>query len=248
MPVNNILKEDLIKLGIKKDDTILMHSSLSSLGYIEGGADTVIDTLLDVLSEGTLLIPALSFDFVTGDNPVFDIKNTSSCVGKISETFRKREGVIRSMHPTHSVCGIGKYANEILKEHINSDTPVGKDSPFALLPKYKGKVLMLGCKLYPNTSFHGIEEKGNVSYVLSPEKREYTLIDENGIQTKKEYFYHYIDENGFGQRYDRIGELMGLKPSKVLNADCYLIDAEKMWDVALDKLKEDEQYFVELRK
>lgn len=91
MGVNDQIKNDLLKLGIKKDDTILMHSSLSALGYIEGGADTLIDTLLDVLCEGTLLMPALSYDFVTGDNPVFDVNNTQSCVGKVTETFRKKQ-------------------------------------------------------------------------------------------------------------------------------------------------------------
>ncbi len=243
--INSKLKEALLKLGLNKDDTVLVHSSLSSLGYVEGGADTVIDTLLDVLSNGTLLMPALSYSTVTEENPVFSINNTQSCVGLISETFRKRAGVIRSMHPTHSVCAMGKYAKEILSHHINSETPVGEDSPFALLPKYHGKILMLGCGLRPNTSFHGIEEKGNVSYVLSSEKREYTLIDENGKVIRKEYFYHYIDQNGFRQRYDRISRLIDLKSIKAFEADCYLIDAEQMWSKAVKKIREDEKYFVE---
>ena len=72
------MAQDLINLGIKKDDTILMHSSLSSLGYIEGGAETVIDTILSVLTEGTLLIPALSYSYVNNENPVFNIKETGS--------------------------------------------------------------------------------------------------------------------------------------------------------------------------
>lgn len=149
------------------------------------------------------------------------------------------------MHPTHSVCGIGRYAKELLAGHIDSDTPVGRNSPFALLPKYKGKIFMLGCELYPNTSFHGIEEEGNVSYVLSPEKRKYTLVDEFGKESSKEYFYHYIAQNGFRQRYDRIRKVMNLKSYKVLKADCYLIDAENMWEMALQKLKEDEKFFVD---
>jgi len=73
--INEKMKQDLINLGIKEDDTILMHSSLSALGYVEGGADTVIDTLLSVLKNGTLLIPALSFSSVTKENPVFSVKD-----------------------------------------------------------------------------------------------------------------------------------------------------------------------------
>ena len=90
------MASDLRALGIRPDDTILMHSSLSSLGWVDGGAETVIDTLLDVLSDGTLLVPALSFSSVTPENPHFSAKETKSCVGAISEYFRKRPGVMRS--------------------------------------------------------------------------------------------------------------------------------------------------------
>ena len=87
------IADDLKKLGIKEDDTILMHSSLSSLGYVEGGADTVIDALLSVLKNGTLLLPALSYATVNINNPVFSVKDTPTCSGRIPETFRTREGV-----------------------------------------------------------------------------------------------------------------------------------------------------------
>ena len=245
--INEKMKNDLVALGIKSDDTILMHSSLSSLGYVEGGADTVIDTLLDILTDGTLLIPTLSYATVTADSPVFSIKDTPSCVGKIGNVFREREGVIRSMHPTHSVAAYGKYAKEITEGHINTNTPVGELSPFALLPKYNGKVLMLGCTIRPNTSFHGIEEKAGVWYALSKDKREYTLIDENGKQIKKEYYYHYIGENGFEQRYARIENLYKPAYGKVLEADCYLFEAAPMWEAALKAISENEEYFVEKR-
>ncbi len=243
--INEKMAQDLINLGIKKDDTILMHSSLSSLGYIEGGAETVIDTILSVLTEGTLLIPALSYSYVNNENPVFNIKETGSCVGIISETFRKRDGVIRSMHPTHSVCGTGKYAAEILSKHIETNTPAGKTSPFALLPKYNGKILMLGCGLNPNTSMHGVEELTKPWYLLTEEPFTYTLTDENGNETKKDYFRHNFHASNAHQRYDRLADVMNLECKKVLNADCYLIDAKKMWETADKYIKENNNYFID---
>jgi len=61
--VKKALKADLQRFGLQSDDTILIHSSLSSLGYVEGGAETVLDTLQDILWNGTLLVSALSYRY-----------------------------------------------------------------------------------------------------------------------------------------------------------------------------------------
>lgn len=242
--INKIMAEDLKNLGINPCDVVLMHSSLSSLGTVDGGADTVIDTLLSVLSDGTLLIPSLSYETVTADFPVFSAKDTPSCVGKISETFRKRKGVVRSVHPTHSVCGFGKYAEEILSKHINSSTPAGENSPFALLPKYHGKVLMLGCGLRPNTSMHAIEELTCPKYLMKDEPTLYTLIDNDGIELKKSYKTHNFKNTA--QRYDRLADVMDIKRGTVLQAEAFLIDAETMWKRANEMYKKDSLYFVDM--
>lgn len=241
--VNEKIAQDIINLGIKSDDTVLMHSSLSSLGYVEGGADTVIDTMLSVLSEGTLLVPALSYSTVNKDNPVFSVQDTPSCIGKISETFRKREGVMRSIHPTHSVCGVGKYAKEILSQHLDTSTPAGAKSPFALLPKYNGKILMLGCTLRPNTSMHAVEELTRPWYLMREEKVSFHLIDKDGEAIIKEYECHFF--KGVMQRYDRVAELMSVDSGKVMEAQCYLIDSREMWKVADEALKNNEEFFID---
>ena len=241
--INEQMARDLVALGIRPDDTVLVHSSLSSLGYVEGGADTVIDALISVLPEGTLLMPALSYKYCRPETPNFSAKDTPSCVGLITETFRKREGVIRSIHPSHSVCGIGKYAKEILSQHIKSSTPVGPDSPFALLPKYGGKVLMLGCGVAPNTSMHGVEELVVPDYLFREQEYPFTLIDEAGNQITKNYKFHNFKDTG--QRYFRLANLMDIPSGKVLNAECHLIDAKKMWEVAHAALLKNPRYFVD---
>ncbi len=241
--INKFLAEDLKNLGITSTDVILMHSSLSSLGYVEGGANTVIQTLLSVLSQGTLLVPALSYSSVTAENPVFSVNETPSCVGKISETFRLTSGVIRSVHPTHSVCGIGKYAAEILSKHINSTTPAGANSPFALLPKYGGKILMLGCGLRPNTSMHAIEELIRPAYLMNKELRLYTLTDKDGKTTQKYYETHNFKNTV--QRYDRLQKVMEIKEGKVLGATCHLIDSQTMWKKAEEAYRKNSLFFVD---
>lgn len=234
---------DLKKLGIVSTDVILMHSSLSSLGYVEGGANTVINALLEVLFQGTLLVPALSYSSVTAENPVFSVNETPSCVGKISETFRRRSDVIRSVHPTHSVCGFGKYANEILSKHINSTTPAGPDSPFALLPQYGGKILMLGCGLRPNTSMHAIEELTRPDYLMNKEPRLYTITDKDGKTSQKYYETHNFKNTV--QRYDRLEQIMEIKQGKVLQANCYLINSKEMWEKAHETYQKNSRFFVD---
>ena len=241
--VNEIMAQQLRAFGLRYNDTVLMHSSLSSLGYVEGGADTVIDTLLYVLHGGTLLIPTLSYRYCRPETPNFNVRETPSCVGLISETFRKRAGTLRSIHPSHSVAGVGKYAKEILSQHINDTTPVGPNSPFALLPKYGGKVLMLGCGLAPNTSMHGIEELVEPDYLYRAGDFPFTLIDESGNKTEKRYKFHNFQNTA--QRYARLAGLMDIHTGMVLQAQCHLIDAPTMWRGGLEKMRANPLYFVD---
>ena len=239
----------LSTLGLPQDAMVMVHSSLNAFGHVEGGAQTVIDALLSYLSpDGTLLMPALSYVHTHQHQSTFDIRNTPSCVGIIPETFRKMDGVIRSMHPTHSVCGMGKRAQELLTHHHKDHTPCGEHSPFHLLPKVDGYVLMLGCGLRPNTSFHAIEELVEPPYLYGG-KLEYTLINETGKSAKKDYLTH-----GFKltkQRYDRIAQVLdvpGLRFGKVCGAESFLLHAPAMWDAALKKYREDPLYFVDQMK
>lgn len=245
------IKEDLSRSGIRPGDELLIHSSFKSLGGVEGGIETLIEAIISYLGDrGTLLMPALSFATVNNpeSNFTFDILNTPSCVGAVTEVFRKHGGALRSMHPTHSVAALGYRQREYTEGHYLDNTPVGEHSPFYLLSQRGGKVLMLGCGTGSNTSVHGIEQMARVPYVLSDEPREYTLIDAAGVARKKEYYYHYIGQRGFIQRYGRLENLMEYRKFKILAADCNLIDSAQMWRVGLKKLAEDAYYFVEKRQ
>ena len=109
----------LKKLGLKQNDIVLVHGSLSRIGLVDGGADAVIDALLEVVGgNGTLLMPSFqsgSEFFLAQSKCVFDIRNSPSELGIISETFRKRPGVIRSLSPTHCTAGIGPEHGPFLK-------------------------------------------------------------------------------------------------------------------------------------
>jgi aminoglycoside 3-N-acetyltransferase len=123
--------KDLRSLGIQEGSVIFVHSSLKSIGFVEGGAETVIDALMEAVGpEGTLTMPCLS---VSGSmvktlerGSVFDPKITPSTVGAITEAFRKRQDVCRSIHPTHSVCAWGAKAGWITSGHENAGSNLWK--------------------------------------------------------------------------------------------------------------------------
>jgi aminoglycoside 3-N-acetyltransferase len=154
---------DLKKLGLKKGDIVLVHSSLSAIGYVDGGADTVVNALLETVGpKGTVLMPAYPMkgtmlEYAKTD-PLFDPKNDASQMGKITEVFRLRKEALRSLHPTHSVAAIGPHAEYLLKNHEKSQTPCGKTSPFYKLIELDGYILHLGSKFGQITSVHVIED------------------------------------------------------------------------------------------
>ncbi|MFO7632935.1 MAG: AAC(3) family N-acetyltransferase, partial [Caldilinea sp.] len=214
--------------------------------HVPGGAATVIAGLRQALGpNGTLLMPALSYATVTPDRPHFDLALTPSNVGVIAESFRRQVGVLRSLHPTHSVCGHGMAVEALLADHGADNTPCGPNSPFHRLPEYHGKILMLGCGLRPNTSLHAIEEVVAPPYLFGV-PLDYELVDGDGRCTVKRYVPH--DFGGVRQRYDRIGQMLqepDLRVGRVLDATVHLIDAVALWRTALEALRRDPLVFVE---
>jgi aminoglycoside 3-N-acetyltransferase len=239
------LSSDLLELGVRPGVALLVHSSLRSLGPVPGKAEGVVQGLLDALGpRGTLLMPALSYETVHADSPVFDVRATPSCVGGLTEYFRTREGTLRSVHPTHSVSGIGRQAEDLLSDHALSVTPCGPYSPFFRLPQVNGQILFAGCGLRPNTSMHGVEELVEPPYLFGGHIT-YQIILSDGSAAEMTVRRHNF--KGWAQRYDRLEEVMpsGLRKGRVLEAECYLVDADLMWPAALEALKQDPLFFVE---
>jgi aminoglycoside 3-N-acetyltransferase len=244
-PINR-LADDLRALGIREGGVLLVHSSLRSLGGVAGGAETVIRALLDVVGAGgTLLLPALSYETVTAERPCFDVRKTPVCVGALPEYFRQRTGTLRSVHPTHSVCGVGAQAGDLLGGHERDTTPCGPNSPFHKLPHYHGQILFLGCGLRPNTSMHALEELSEPAYLFAGEV-EYDVIAADGRTSRMRIRRHNF--KGWVQRYDRVAQVLdgaALRTGRVLAAGCHLIEAAAMWPAVHEKLKHDPLFFVD---
>ena len=248
MEAQNLIT-DLNKLGIKEDDAIVVHSSYKALcgnEEIVGGPQAVIEALKKLVKSGVLMLPALSYESVTPENRVFDVLNTPACVGILPEVMRKSKDVYRSSHPTHSIAVWGKDAQKITEDHLRDFTPVGSNSPLHELKRRKGKIVMLGCGLKPNTSMHGIEEMAAPEYLYG-ENYNYTLILPGGKMLKADILSHNF--KGVEQRYDRILDVLSGEADftygKALNADCYVLNAQAVWEKALKKYKENPLYFID---
>ena len=174
------LKRDFSSLGLKAGMVLLVHSSLSSLGWVCGNSVAVIEALESILtSEGTLVTPTYSGELsdpaywqdppvpetwwqtIRDTMPAFQSDLTPSrSMGLIPETFRKQKGVLRSDHPQVSFAAWGKYAQQITSGH-GLEFGLGEQSPLARIYELQGHVLLLGVGHANNTSLHLAEYRAN---------------------------------------------------------------------------------------
>ncbi|MBC7412259.1 MAG: AAC(3) family N-acetyltransferase [Bacteroidia bacterium] len=228
----------LKQAGISQGDSLLVHSSLRKIGYVQHGATTVIQALIKTLgTNGTLLMPAFPAKGYNKDyllhNTMFNYHNTQSSMGIITEVFRTQYATHRSLHATDSVCALGAYADYITNTHLGQLTPYNEHSPFYKLCKAHGKILLLGVDLNSLTNFHTLEDA--VEHFIYPvyDAQEFnvTLTDKNNavhIATTKVHNPEYSAKRqclAFENVFINDGIMRKIK---IGNATSYLIEAAKL--------------------
>lgn len=160
------LAADLARMGIAQGDTLFIHSSLKSLGYIDGGATTVVQALQDAVGpQGTLVIPTY---YMPGgsiratcemQDYVFDVRKDGTNMGRLPESFLACTGIHRSVHPTHSVSAWGRHAAYLTEAHHRAPSVFGEGSPWQRIVDVEhAKVLGLGISMGPVTFYHVLED------------------------------------------------------------------------------------------
>lgn len=200
------LKDQLESMGLKGDETILIHSSMKSIGEVDGGADTVLDAWMEYFKDGLLLLPTHTWKTVNADNPVYNPQTTPSCVGLLTNMFMKRDGVIRSLHPTHSMAGYGKNAAEYLAGEEYNNTPCTPGGCYDRLKDAGGKVLLVGVGHERNTYIHSVEEVLNVPNRLSDMPMELVIeLLKEDEDNKNKKLPHYNRADGWKKCIDSNG-------------------------------------------
>ena len=175
-----ILKEGFADLGIKPGTNLIVHSSLKSFGKVAGGADTVIDAICELITdEGTLVMPSFNHGEPYRQGGICDILNTPTSNGIIPETFRKRDDVIRSIHPTHSFAAWGKNKEYYTEDHQKSGC-FGVDSPLYRLMKNDGYCLLIGVGYEEGNTFHHCVEACEGAKCVPSFYEEYPMLDADG--------------------------------------------------------------------
>ena len=218
-----VFKNDIIKalkeVGVEKGQTIMAHTSLKSFGFVCGGAQVIIEALLECVGdEGTIMMPTQSWknldpssgvhweepeewwDYIRENWPAYnkDITPTNT-MGAVAEMFRKWPGALRSDHPCRSVAAYGKNAEYLVSNHDLSDI-FGETSPLAKLYELDGKVLLLGVGYDKNTSMHLADVRANYESKHMEENSSAMMV--NGKREWVTYETLYVD----GEDFEDIGE------------------------------------------
>lgn len=218
-----VLKKDIVdaflKLGVEQGQSIEVHTSLSSLGFVCGGPQILIEALLETVGEeGTIMMPTQTWknlDPAAGvhweepkewwqiirDNwPAYDKDITpTNTMGAVAEMFRKWPGTLRSDHPARSVAALGKYAKYLTENHDISNI-FGEGSPIGKLYEVDGYVMLIGTGYDKNTSIHLADVRAN--YPGKHNCTEHSAVMENGARVWKAYETLFVD----GEDFEQIGE------------------------------------------
>lgn len=230
------LAGDLRACGLRAGQTVLVHMAMGKLGYVVGGAETVIMALLHVLgAEGTLMMPTHTSEnsepsnwrhppvpeswwpVIRANAPAYNPATTPTrMMGRVAELFRTWPGAIRSAHPHGSFAALGPNAQILVGNHTLEDE-FGPTSPIGQLYNLGGYVLLLGVDHGNNTSLHMAEERAH--WPSKHTVREGTAMLVDGERRWVEYDAHDYHDEDFPQLGDAYEAEHGIRRCRVGGAE-----------------------------
>lgn len=152
------------KVGVASGNTLLFHSSIKSIGWIEGGAEAIADALLSAVGPaGTLVAPAFTFSRPPEPVPLIDPAHDACDTGAINAAVLRKPEARRSVALVHSFAAIGRHQAEICAIPPEF-CPLGAEGPFGKLMELDAKILLLGVAYTHCTAGHFAEYLCQVPY------------------------------------------------------------------------------------
>ena len=241
---------NLKELNLNGNETIMIHSSFSSIKNIEGGAKTILECLKDYFKNGLVLLPSHTWATMKNDGDIFNKEKCNSCVGYLTNEAIKDKDFIRSNHPTHSVIAYGKMAKEYIKDDDFANTPVSPNGSFGKL-KNDAYILFIGAPLSKNTFIHSIEEEFNVEDRFTDHIYTFYTNDNNKI-LEFHMPRHYSTLNPhISDNYEKLLPVMLkrniAKKVKILDSNSYLVNSKLLYELVKEILNKDIHAFDDLR-
>jgi len=245
----DIYDKEIIKalreVGIKEGDTIFVHSDLSKFGKLENvkSKDEFIDIFIDIFlkivgKNGTVIVPTFSYSFTKNED--FDIANTKSTVGILTERFRKRANAIRSNHPIFSVAAIGKDAY-FFTQNL-SQSCFGKDSVFDRMLQKNTKIVLFGVPEFMFTYIHYVEESFGVPYRYHKQFTGRIIDGEKEYYAESSYYVRDLEINpvtDLTKLYNEMKAREMIKETKIGNGRIIVISCKDVFIVATEMLQKD---------
>tara|TARA_R110001606_G_scaffold363289_1_gene517309 strand:+ start:20383 stop:21087 length:705 start_codon:yes stop_codon:yes gene_type:complete len=219
----------------------MIHSAFRRFSRAGFELDAVLESLVDYMSGGTLLLPTMSWRYINHNNPHFDEIRTPSNTGALGEVFRHSFATRRSLHPTHSVAGIGRDLDYFLGEHHLDTTPCGKRSPFKRLVEADGQILMMGIGMDCCTLIHQIEEEvASDVYLKGPSQAvQYTSTDSKNVTHDVTVRHHHLMKRNYWQFQDMLHSQGCLWAARCGAPVCNGFNARSLAAVTMDSLRAD---------
>jgi aminoglycoside 3-N-acetyltransferase len=248
------LAEQFSACGLAAGQTVLVHTRMSALGWIVGGAVSVIHALLRVLTPtGTLMMPTFAaentdpakwnnppvpehwWEIIRQNMPAYDPLTTPTYgMGAVAELFRTFPGVHRSASPDVSFAALGPNAQYLTANHNSLGLLYGADSPIGKLYELDGYVFLLGVNHSNNTSLHAAEYRTNL-----PKKytREGTTMLVNGVRQWVWYDMENIDDSDFAELGAAYEAAHNIAPCRVGRGEAHFMKQRPLIDFAVGWLE-----------
>lgn len=233
-----IVEQALRELGVPRDGVLLVHSSFKMLARAGFRPESFVAALADYMAPGTLLMPAMSWRAVNPASPVFDELSTPSITGILTELFRTQFATRRSLHPTHSVAGLGRDLDMLLGAHHLDDTPCSARSPWGRLAGLDARVLLLGVGMDTCTLMHHVEETIAPEIYFRPERERYLCRDRQGREVDVITRRTLRLPRNFWQFEEALDAEGGVRRHAIAQSPCIAFAARDMARIALNTLRE----------